>query len=92
MPPPTATHPGAETTFNAGTVTDWENVSVGAFVDTTFGYLYRVPEDAVKVGRSPLIEIIGKQPLKLIQISTDPFIPINKARMVCASLDVAPAF
>lgn len=64
----------------------------GAYFCNWSGHLVRVPEDAVRQGRSPVIEILGNEPLNVTKLSDDPFIPITKARMIAADLDHAVNF
>lgn len=64
----------------------------GTYLCNGTGHLYRVPEDAVKIGRSPVIEILGKEPIVVTKLSDDPFLTINKARMIAANLDLGINF
>ena len=64
----------------------------GTYLWNETGHLFRVPEDAVKVGRSPVIEILGKEPVVVTKLSDDPFLTINKARMIAANLDLGINF
>jgi len=64
----------------------------GCYVCNWSGHLIRVPDDAVKPGRSPLLSIRGQEQLFVTRISTDPFIPLSKARMLAADCDVSVNF
>ena len=64
----------------------------GTYFCNWSGHLIRVPQDAVRQGRSPVIEILGNEPLYVTQLSDDPFIPVTKARMRVADLDHAGYF
>ena len=64
----------------------------GCYVCNWSGHLLRVPQDGVKPGRSPLINVVGTEPLFVTQISTDPFIPLSKARTLAADCDVIVNF
>ena len=64
----------------------------GTYFCNWSGHLIRVPQDAVRQGRSPVIEILGNEPLHVTKLSDDPFIPITKARMLTADLDHAVNF
>ena len=66
--------------------------AAGTYLFNETGHLLRVPEDAVKIGRSPVIEILGKDPLVVTRLSDDPFLTINKARMIAADLDLGINF
>ena len=64
----------------------------GTYLSNWTGHLVRVPEDGVKQGRSPVIEICGKEPMLLTRLSNDPFIGMTKARMLAADLDLPVNF
>jgi hypothetical protein len=64
----------------------------GCYICNWSGHLIRVPEDAIKPGRSPLMNIIGNQTLFVTKISNDPFIPVSKARLLAAECDVVVTF
>ncbi len=64
----------------------------GAYLCNWSGHLMRVPEDAVQFGRSPTIEIRGREQLYVTKLSDDPFVPLTKARMVAGDLDHAGNF
>ena len=64
----------------------------GTYVCNWSGHLLRVPEDGVKPGRSPLLEIVGREPLYATKLAPDPYITLTKARMIAANLDLAVAF
>ncbi len=64
----------------------------GCFICNWSGHLLRVPEDAVKPGRSPVISIKGGEPLFVTRISRDPYVQITKARLLAADCDVVVNF
>ena len=64
----------------------------GCYISNWSGHLIRFPDDARKPGRSPLLEILGKEPMIVTKISDDPFITITKARMIAADLDLLVNF
>ncbi len=64
----------------------------GTYVTNWSGHLLRIPEDALKPGRSPVIEILGNEQLFVTRISNDPFVPVTKARMLAADCDVVVNF
>lgn len=90
------------TTANAGNATQCSGVGStyefgdihdpGAYVCNWSGHLLRIPEDALEPGRSPVLEIRGKEPLKATKISDDPFVTLTKARMIASDLDMAVSF
>ena len=64
----------------------------GAYLSKWSGHLIRVPDDALKPGRSPVLEILGKEPMVVTKISDNPYITITKARMIAADLDLEVNF
>ena len=60
----------------------------GCYICNWSGHLLRVPEDGVAPGRSPLINVIGTEPLYVTKISDNPYIPLTKARMVASNYDM----
>ncbi len=64
----------------------------GTYVCNWSGHLLRVPEDGTKAGRSPVLEIRGKEQLYVTKLSRDPFIALTKARMVASDLDLSVNF
>ena len=76
-----------------GTQTPFESLNEpGCYICNWSGHLLRVPEDAIKPGRSPLISIRGRENLFVTKISTDPYVPVSKARMLAADCDVSVNF
>jgi hypothetical protein len=76
-----ATAPGATIPFD--TINE-----PGAYVCNWSGHLLRVPEDGVSPGRSPLINIIGPDPLTVTKISDNPYITITKAKLLASNYDL----
>ena len=64
----------------------------GCYVCNWTGHLLRIPDDAIKPGRSPLLSITAIEPLFVTKISDNPFIPVSKARMLTADNDVPVNF
>ncbi len=92
-PKTTGTYTQAESTGSLGTQVPFEAINQpGCYICNWSGHLLRVPEDGVAPGRSPLLSIIGQQPLFVTKISDNPFIPVTKARMLAANCDVAVNF
>jgi hypothetical protein len=74
---------------HAGTVIPFEQINEpGCYICNWTGHLMRVPEDGVQPGRSPLINMIGHDPLFVTKISDNPYIPVTKARLLAANWDV----
>ena len=49
-------------------------------------------EDGVTPGRSPLINLVGPEPLFVTKISDNPFIPVTKAKMLACDFDLHVTF
>ncbi len=64
----------------------------GCYVCNWSGHLLRIPEDSLKPGRSPLLSMMGTEPLFVTKITDNPFVPISKARLNAADCDVAVNF
>lgn len=64
----------------------------GAYVSNTTGHLVRIPEDAVKPDRTPLIDLVAAEPILFSRISVNPFISLTKARMLACDLDLPVNF
>ncbi len=80
-----------ETAF--GTQVLFENISEpGCYICNWSGHLLRVPEDGVAPGRSPLVNIIGNEPLFVTKISDNPWIPVTKAKMLACNFDLNVKF
>jgi hypothetical protein len=76
------------TNWGFGTQIPFEAISEpGCYVCNWSGHLVRVPHDALKPGRSPLLAIRGAEPLYVTKLSNDPYIPLSKARMLAADCD-----
>ncbi len=73
---------------NWGMTVPFESIQdPGCYICNWSGHLLRVPEDGVAQGRSPLINIVGSEPLFVTKISDNPYIPLTKARMVASNYD-----
>ena len=64
----------------------------GCYICNWSGHLLRVPEDGVAPGRSPLINIVGSEPLYVTKISDNPFVTLTKAKMTASNLDCSVNF
>jgi hypothetical protein len=84
--PPTQTYTGSA---NYGAVFPFENINEpGAYICQWTGHLLRVPEDGVAAGRSPMLNIVGPEPLFVTKISDNPWITLTKARMLASNYDL----
>ena len=82
-----------QTSKGCGAQVPFESINEqGCYVCNWDGHMIRVPEDAIKPGRSPMMSITGTEPLFVTKISCDPFLTISKARMLAADFDVAVNF
>ncbi len=85
----TQTNNQSEANCCFGTQIPFESISEpGCYVCNWNGHLLRIPEDGVAAGRSPLINIIGNEPLYVTKISDNPFIPVTKAKMLACNFDL----
>ncbi len=66
--------------------------SAGTYVECRTGTLLRIPEDALAPGRSPRIEIVADEKWIVTRLADDPYLPLTKARMVAADLDIPVNF
>ena len=64
----------------------------GTYICNWSGHLLRIPEDAVKPGRSPVISMKGPETLFVTKICGDPYIPVTKARLLAADCHVQVNF
>lgn len=77
-------------TTTMGTQVPFESIhEPGTYICNWSGHLLRIPDDAVSQGRSPPLNILGREPLFTTKISEDPFITVTKARLIAANHDVA---
>lgn len=71
----------------------FENVEEpGAYFSNWSGHLIRVPENGLKAGSSPTLDILGREPMVVTKLSDDPYCTISKARMIAADLDLEVNF
>ena len=91
--PTTKTHEGTYNGHGPGTTVPFDAINEpGCYVCNWTGHMLRVPEDGVAPGRSPLLNIVGREALFVTKISDNPYIPLTKARMLAANWDVAVNF
>ena len=88
----TTTYQNESNTYT-GSVIPFENINEpGCYVCNWSGHLLRVPQDGVAPGRSPVINIVGMEPLFVTKLSDNPYIPLTKARLVASNLDCSVNF
>lgn len=64
----------------------------GTYYCHNTGWLYRIPDDNLVLGHSPVLHICSLDDCMLTKISEDPWIPVTKAREVCCNWDLAVNF
>ena len=64
----------------------------GAYVLHNTGHLVRIPEDALQLGRSPMIDLVANEPMVLTKISDNPYFPLTKARILACDSDLPVNF
>ena len=64
----------------------------GCYICEWSGHLMRVPPDGVAPGRSPLLNMVGCEPLFVTKICENPYIPVTKARVLAANYDLSVNF
>ncbi len=69
-----------------------EVTDAGAYVSRGSGDLVRVVAAGRPLGAEELLEKHGTAPVYLTQVSTDPFVPITRARMEAANRDIEVNF
>lgn len=73
----------------AGTTIPFESIQEpGAYICNWSGHLVRIPEDGVTPGRSPMINIVGSDPLFVTKISDNPWVTVTKARLLASNFDL----
>lgn len=78
---------------NCGTTVSFDSIQEpGAYICNWSGHLLRVPEDAITPGRSPLLNMVGCEPLFVTKIAENPFLTVTKARLVASNFDLPVNF
>jgi hypothetical protein len=73
--------------------TTWEDLrEPGAYVEEGSGNLFRVPQEALITGASPIIARVSNGASRLVRVSENPAVPLVKARMVAADHNIEPNF
>ena len=91
----TATNPNPtyDNTTAMGTRVAFDSIQdPGCYICNWSGHLLRIPEDGVAPGRSPLVNMVGTDPLWVTKVSENPFITLTKARMLASNLDISVNF
>jgi len=64
----------------------------GAYYFHPTGALFRIPPDGVAPGHSPVMNICWAEECYCTKICDDPWVPLNKARELCANWDFSVNF
>ncbi len=88
----TASYASFGQTQVGGTLSFDQISAPGAYICNWSGHLLRVPEDGVTAGRSPMLNIVGTEPLTVTKISDNPYITITKAKLLASNFDLAVNF
>lgn len=73
--------------------TTWEDLrEPGAYVEEGSGDLFRVPQEALITGASPIISRVSNGASRFVRVSENPAVPLVKARMVAADHNIEPNF
>ena len=79
----------SEKSATVGTTMPFQSIQEpGCYICNWSGHLLRVPEDGVAPGRSPLLDIIGTEPLVVTKISENPYLTLTKAKLIAANIDL----
>ncbi len=79
--------------MQCGTCIPFESIQEpGAYICNWSGHLVRIPEDGVTLGRSPMISLVGTEPLFVTKISENPFVTATKARLLACNCDLPVNF
>jgi hypothetical protein len=71
----------------------WDELNEpGAYVERGSGDLYRVPQEALIPGGSPIIHKESSGASRLVQVSRNPFVTTLQARLSCAQHNIEPNF
>ena len=71
----------------------WEDIDeAGAYVEVGSGDLYRIPQEALIRGSSPMIRKESTGASRFVRVSRNPFITTLQARLLCAEHNVEPNF
>ena len=71
----------------------WEDIDdPGAYVEVGSGDLYRIPQEALIRGASPVIRKESTGASRLVRVSRNPFITTLEARLLCAEHNIQPNF
>ncbi len=71
----------------------WQDIGEpGAYVERGSGDLYRIPQEALIKGSSPMIRKESLGASRLVQVSKNPFVTTLEARLTSAEHNIEPNF
>jgi hypothetical protein len=71
----------------------WNHITQpGAYVFLDTGDLVRVPKEALALGHSPIVTLTSRHARMVARITSDPYVPVNKARQLAADADLPVNF
>ncbi len=84
---------GITETGHGRTYEPWNSITQpGAYVFLDTGDLVRVPKEALAPGHSPIMTFASRQSRMVTRITSDPYVPLNKARQLAADADLPVNF
>lgn len=93
MPAATATKSVEPETRSFLPEMSWSDITEpGSYVEIGSGDLYRIPQEALIRGGSPLVHKESHGASRLVRVSEDPFVTTLQARLLCAEHNVRPNF
>ncbi len=83
----------SEFSASCGTCVPFDSIQEpGAYICNWSGHLIRIPQDGVTPGRSPMINMVGTEPLFCTKIAENPFVTVTKARLLASNFDLPVCF
>ena len=74
-------------------VTGWTHIDQpGFYVNKRTGQGFRITKELLIPGASPALSVLGAESERYVQLTSDPFVPVTAARMLCADNDISPEF
>jgi len=71
----------------------WEEIEEpGTYAEKGSGDLYRIPQEALVRGASPVIQKQSNGSSRMVKLSGDPFLTTLEARLKCAEHNIRPNF
>ncbi|HEY2988727.1 MAG TPA: hypothetical protein VGL11_13435 [Candidatus Binatia bacterium] len=71
----------------------WEEIEEpGTYAERGSGDLYRIPQEALVRGASPIIQKQSFGSSRMVKLSADPFLTTLEAKLKCAEHNIRPNF